>query len=376
MSEYDKKLLWAEVDLGSLRHNLKALRAELAGPSVQILAVVKADAYGHGMKKIAGALKEEGVRFFGVANVEEALDLRRVCPSGKILVLGSFHRKQAPLFIHKGVIPTVSSVEDVEVLEKALKGTPGTLAVHLKVDTGMGRLGVWHRSAESLLRRVFQSKRLQAEGLYTHFAHADEEEIFGLTRKQIALFEEVVRKARRLGLKPRYCHAANSLGLLRFKDSHFNLVRPGIALYGIHPLEERKKQTLRPLLRWKARIAFLKKMEKGRTVSYGATHRTSRETLIAVLPVGYSHGYRISFSNKAWVLVHGKRCPVVGRVTMDQTLVDVGAVPQVRRWDEATLIGKDGNDEILAEDLARIAGTIPYEILCSIHSRVPRIYRE
>ena len=177
-------------------------------------------------------------------------------------------------------------------------------------------------------------------------------------------------------MKPRYIHAANSLGILRFKDSHFNLIRPGIILYGINPgADPAWKKGLSPILELKARIAFLKEVAKEQPISYGASFITSHRTRIAVLPVGYSHGYRIGFSNKASIIVGGKRCPVVGQVTMDQTMLDLSGVPQARRWDPVTLIGQEGQTAVLVEELASLAETIPYEILCSLHSRIPRIYK-
>jgi alanine racemase len=192
----------------------------------------------------------------------------------------------------------------------------------------------------------------------------------------MALFEQIIGKIKRLGFHPRFLHAANSMGLMRFRKSHLNLVRPGILLYGIAPSEEDcVPKGIRPVLSLKTRVSFLKNVDKGRSISYGGTYETASSTRIATLPVGYSHGYRVAFSNKAFVIIGGKKCPVVGRVTMDHTLVDVGKVLSVRRWDEVTLIGKDGKVGVSAKDLAALIDTIPYEIVCSIHSRIPRIYK-
>ena len=239
----------------------------------------------------------------------------------------------------------------------------------------MGRLGVWHEEAGKLFDGMVKRKNIQIDGIYTHFANADQADK-AFTNKQIQIFKEVVLQAEKMGIRPRYFHAANSLGLLRFQNPDFNLARPGIILYGLNPLSSgRLSPDFKPVLSLKTRISFLKKVMPGRTVSYGATYRASRVTQIATLPVGYSHGYRIGFSNKGFVLVRGQRCPVIGRVTMDQTLVDVGRVPGVKRWDEVTLIGQDGKKRVDAEELALLAGTIPYEIVCSIHSRIPRVYK-
>jgi alanine racemase len=365
-------LVWAEVRLDDLAWNLKSIRASLARPGVGILAIVKADAYGHGMKAVAGELWRQGVRFFGVANIDEAAELRGFFPAASILVLGSFHKSQVAEYVRRRVIPTISSLEDARYFSRALK-KGARFPVHLKVDTGMGRLGVWHEDAAALFSALAKNDRLAVEGLYTHFSSADSDRRF--TEKQFALFERMIAADAAAGLNPRYFHAANSMGLMRFKRSHLNLVRPGIILYGINPSGERLSWKPRPALSLKARISFVKDVAKGRSISYGATHVTRRPTRVATLPVGYSHGYRVAFSNKAFVLVRGRRCPVIGRVTMDQTLIDVGAVARVARWEEVTLIGRDGRSAVSAEELATLAGTIPYEILCSVHSRIPRYYR-
>lgn len=368
-------LVWSEVNLDHLRHNLKIIRSSLRPPKAGILAIVKADAYGHGMKSVARVLADEGIHFFGVANIEEALELRKVCPTQKILVLGSFHKNQLPFFIRWKITPTVSSLEDVKHLEKALGKKKSAFPVHVKVDTGMGRLGIWHEEVDHFFKRMRKDSSVLVEGVYTHFSSADQEEV-GDTLKQMALFDKIIKRIHALGFTPKYIHAANSMGLMRFKNSQLNLVRPGIVLYGINPVGDgRLPLKLKPILSLKTRISFLKEVGKGRAISYGATYRAPRPTRIATLPVGYSHGYRVGFSNKAFVVIRGRRCPVVGRVTMDQTLVDVGGLPSVTRWDEVTLIGREGKTEVQAQDLASIIGSIPYEIVCSIHSRIPRIYK-
>ena len=368
-------LVWAEIDLDALRHNLKIIRRKLGGKHAQILAIVKADAYGHGMAEIAKALSREGVNFFGVANVDEAVALRRVLARALILVLGSFDKSQADFFFQHRITPTVSSLEDFRLLERLAEKKRKRLQVHVKIDTGMGRLGFSGRALESFFHAVSGKSAVQIEGLYTHFSRADHEDREP-TRLQLERFHGSLAKIRRLGFQPKYLHSANSVGLCRFKNSHGNLVRPGIILYGLNPAcgLEGIPRSLKPILSLKTRIAFLKEVPRGTSLSYGATYRTRGETKIAVIPVGYSHGYRVGFSNRSEVLVRGRRCPVVGRVTMDQTLVDVGAVPGVRRWDKVTLIGKDGREEISAVDLAKLLDTIPYEILCAIHPRIPRFY--
>ncbi len=365
-------LLWAEIDLAALAGNLRVIRRWMRSSSAGIIAVVKADAYGHGMAEAARTLWREGIRFFGVASIDEALALRKILPRARILTLGTFHPHQIAAYEAARITPTLSSEEDAVLLNAKLKGK-ALFPVHLKIDTGMGRLGLPYRKTEEFVLRLRSLRRLSLEGVYTHFSSADDGPP---TQRQLDLFLSCLGRIRRANFSPKYIHASNSLGLLRFKKAHFDLVRPGILLYGLNPSARHPLPSgMRPVLSWKTRISFLKEFEAGQTVSYGRTHRVSKKTLIAVLPVGYSHGYRVAFSNRSFVLVRGRRCPVVGRVTMDQTLVDVGAVKGVRRWDEAVLIGRAGKEHVSAEELAGIAGTIPYEIVCSIHPRVPRLYK-
>jgi alanine racemase len=371
-----KILTWAVIDLKRLRQNLRAIRSKLDASRTEVLAVVKADAYGHGMKRVALTLKAEGVRFFGVANVEEALDLREVCPEERILVLGGFHPSHVNDFIRHRLTPTVSSLEDAQFLEASLGAERSSFPIHVKIDTGMGRLGVWHEEVETFFSQLKKIPRLAVEGVYTHLACADSENRRP-TARQLRYFKRAVQTITRLGFRPRYFHAANSMGLMRFKNARLNLARPGIVLYGINPLRSGKLPPgFLPVLSLKTCITHLKTAEKGRTVSYGGTYQTKRKTRIATLPVGYSHGYRVGFSNKAFVILRGRKCPVIGRVTMDQTLVDVSGVPEARRWDEVTLLGEEGKLSVSAADLARLIGSIPYEIVCAVHSRIPRIYTE
>ncbi len=372
-SKNNAPLLWAQIDLAALKNNLRAVRKTLGPRPAGILAIVKADAYGHGMIPVSRALWGEGVRFFGVANIEEAVLLRKTLPKASILVLGVFHPSQIGEYILKKIIPTISSPEDAVLLHRKLGRR--RFPVHVKIDTGMGRLGLPHGQTEKFFTGLKKMPSLEVQGVYTHFSSADHESRQP-TRAQLTLFSKSLKIIRALGFSPKYTHASNSMGMLRFREARFNLVRPGIVLYGLKPSPRAKLPAgVGPVLVWKTRISFLKKFTPGQTVSYGRTHRVEKNTLIAALPVGYSHGYRIAFSNRAFVLVRGRRCPVAGRVTMDQTLVDVGRVPGVKRWDEAVLIGSQGRERISAEDLAGIAQTIPYEIVCGIHSRVPRVYR-
>ncbi len=364
---------WVEIDLGCLRHNLKQICAHTQRNASGVMAIVKADAYGHGMPVVAKTLYGEGVRFFGVANLDEAMQLNQVCPQAKILVLGSFHASQVPDYVAHGIRPTISCQEDLNIFEKNV--SRGKHPVHVKIDSGMSRLGVWHEQALNLFKGALGKKSLEIEGVYTHFSSADEKN-GAFTSLQMHRFETVLEKLGQMGIKPRFIHSANSLASTLFPDARFDFVRPGIMLYGLNPAKDHPPALkLKPVLSLKAKISFLKEVPAEIPLSYGRTYMTKHSTLIATIPMGYSHGYRVGFSNNGFVLVRGKRCPVVGRVTMDQTLVDVGDVPGVKRWDVATLIGKDGAMSVKAEELAESLGTIPYEIVCAIHSRIPRIYK-
>lgn len=365
--------VWLEVDLGNLAHNLRTLRSKLADSHTQVMAIVKDDAYGLGMIPVVRRLWSEGVRHYGVATPAEGLGLARALPGAHILLLGCFRSGQAPELIRKGIRLTVSSMDDARLIARAAQGRRSA-RVHIKIDTGMGRLGIWHEESERLFDQILRLKALRVEGLYTHLSHADDSDERP-SFEQLRRFRRSAQCAHRLGLRPQYLHAANSAGLLRFEALRLDLVRPGLILHGLDPTGRDCPDGFRPVATWKTRIAFIKPVRPGRTVGYGGTHRVTRSTRIAVLPVGYSHGYRVAFSNKASVLIGGARCRVVGRVTMDQTLVDVGRLGRVRRWQEAVLLGAQGRERISAEEMARWADTIPYEIQCEISARIPRIYK-
>jgi alanine racemase len=231
----------------------------------------------------------------------------------------------------------------------------------------MGRLGIWHEDAPSLIRKISDCKHLSIEGVYTHFANADHPEK-ARTQEQLKHFQYLLKVLKELKVSPKYVHAANSMGLARFRSAHLNLVRPGILLYGINPSGGSLPLKLKPVMALKTRVALIKEVEKGRAISYGSTYKAPARTRIAVLPIGYSHGYKVGFSNKAQVVIRGRRYPVVGRVTMDQTLVNLGPKSTVRRWDEVFILGP----QVSAAELATHINTIPYEIVCSVHSRIPR----
>lgn len=367
-------LVWADIHLDRLQHNLRLIRRMAKGSKCEILAVVKADAYGHGMEHAALTLQSAGIRFFGVATLEEALQLRRACPKTDILVLGSVNPSDAGVFIRNRITPTLSCWDDWRALE-ASAGRNASFPVHVKIDTGMGRLGVWHEQALPFFLKARQSGRLRIEGVYTHLSSTDEA-CHDFTSLQLHRFETLIEKLKLYGMLPRWVHAANSLGLVRYRSAHLNLVRPGILLYGLNPWPNAKLPLpFKPVMTLRTRISFLKEVPAGQPISYGRTFLTAQKTKIATLPIGYSHGFRVGLSNRSQVLVRGRLCPVVGRITMDQTLIDVSDAPSVRRWDEVTIFGDSQAGSLSAEELAKTLNTIPYEIVCGIHSKVLRVYK-
>ncbi|MFH0877295.1 MAG: alanine racemase [Candidatus Omnitrophota bacterium] len=363
---------WVEVDCAALAHNFRLIKKRLL-PGTKIMAAVKANAYGHGIVEVARSLVRSGADYLGVACVDEALVLRRHGIKGAILILGAFLKGDAQAIVRHEITATVADLELAKHLNQAGRRQKKKVKVHVKIDTGMGRLGIWHEEAEEFILALCGLEYLCLEGLYTHFPSADCDEAF--TRSQVMAFCAVIDQLECRGVRIPLKHTANSMAIIGFKDTHFNLVRPGLALYGLHPKEELLGRIdLRPVLSFKTKIVFLKKVPKGRSISYGRTYVTKKATTIATLPVGYGDGYNRLLSNKGKVLIKGHLCPIVGVVCMDQTMVDVGSLENIRLEDEVVLIGAQGKHAIRTEDIAKLCDTIPYEVVCWISSRVPRIY--
>lgn len=364
---------WAEIDSRAFCRNLIAV-ARFLRPSVRLIAVLKANGYGHGAIPLAKAAEHVDAPLwgFGVSSVEEGIGLRSAGLRRPILILGSlFPFESFEAALEHDLTSTVASLAAVRAVAKIASDRKRRARVHVKIDTGMGRIGVAPETAPPVLQTVLQSDSLLLEGVYTHLARADSPEE---TKKQLALFEQVLRGVRVEGPHALLRHAANSAATLSFPESHYDAVRPGLALYGVYPQDDLSPRVdLRPVMTWKTRVVFVKTVRPGTPISYGGTFRVKRPSRLATLPVGYADGYRRAFSNKARVLVKGRRCPVVGRVTMDQTVVDVTDVPRVDVGEEAVLLGCQGPDKVSAEEMARWAETIPYEILCGISGRVPRV---
>jgi alanine racemase len=368
---------WAEIDLAALERNLHHIRASLP-PHIRYVAVVKADAYGHGLQQVAGRLMHAGADLFAVANIAEAALLRELGPGWPILLLSPLLPDEDRFVGEYDVAATVSTLDEVARLEKASRSARRAISVHLKVDTGMGRLGVWHEEAPALVRRISDSKDLRLAGIFTHFASPDDDAAF--TEEQRRRFLGVLAECRLDRVPPEklFIHADNSAGIETMPGvSPFNAVRVGLLQFGVlpHPSSFLAKVQAEPVFSFHTRIGIVKRLPAGTTVSYGRTRRLSRDSTIAVLCAGYGDGIPRAVSNRASVLIKGVRCPVLGRVTMDQTIVDVSDVPGLASGDEAVIVGRQGADEISIGEFSRWAETIPWETLCSVTKRVPRVYR-
>ncbi|MDR2772802.1 MAG: alanine racemase [Elusimicrobiota bacterium] len=362
---------WIEIDKKALGSNIKTVK-NLLPKGTGIIFVVKANAYGHGAVDIAKAAEQNGIKHFAVISVDEGLELRKAGIAGNILILGSaFPYENLKTACQNDLIPSLSSLSDIKAFQKLASSLHKTLSFHLAVDTGMGRLGLFSADFPTLINSIAQAKNIKMAGLYSHFASAGQDKTF--TKQQLERFETLIDYAKQK-ISGFDIHMANSSALLTLKASCFDFVRSGICLYGINPLKNSLKvAALKPVLSWKTKIVFIKSVQKGQPISYGSTFITKKPSTIAVLPIGYSDGYSTSFSNKAQVLIKGELCPVVGRVTMNLTMIDISKVSSAKLGDEAVLIGRQGKKSVLSTDLAKIEGTIPYEILCSISSKIKRI---
>lgn len=366
---------WAEIDLGALERNLKRIRQELPA-HIKYVAVVKADAYGHGLHQTVARLMHSGADYFAVANITEAAAVRELGPGWPILVLGPLLPEEDRHVVTYDLIPAISSAAEVERLEAVAAAAGRTIQVHLKVDTGMGRAGVWHTEAPTLLARLRTSRYIALAGVFTHFSSADSDPAF--TEQQRKIFLGVLAHCAVADPSRLLIHADNSAGLESFStDSPFNAVRVGLLQFGILPYENSLLARVHPepVFSFHTRVGLVKTVPAGTGISYGRTHVVARETRIAVLTAGYGDGIPRSSSNRASVLIRGQRCPVLGRVTMDQTIVDISAVSGVEAGDQATLVGRQGAGQISVAEFSHWGDTIPWETLTSVTKRVARIYR-
>ncbi len=363
---------WVEVDLGKLERNLKAVQAAMR-PETALIFVVKANAYGHGMAPVARRAAKAGVKWFAVAYLHEALALREAVAEADILVIGAVEPGDAPVLAEQRITPIVVDEPHGVALAAAAHAAGKTLAVHLKIDTGMGRLGVPWEEAAAVYERLSRKPGLDIRGLCTHFASVEVRRP-SLAPTQMERFQQVEQALARRGAKKLFRHVSSSRGLLNRRDWDFEGVRPGIIVYGYGARREDLRLRTEPILQWKTGVMQVKKVPAGTTVGYVSTYTTPAPTTLATLAVGYADGYHRALSNKGFVLVGGCRCPVLGRVSMNWITVDLGPDSAVRAGDEAVLIGEQGGESVWADDLARLAMTIPYEILTSIHPSAERKY--
>lgn len=377
--------IYAEVSLNAFRHNLSEVR-RLVGPDTRIMAVVKADAYGHGADVLALEAEKCGAAFLAVARMNEAVSIRAAGVSIPMVLFGKCEPESAARCAELGIRPTINNSAGADAFSMAAEAAGIKLKVHVKVDTGMGRLGFLCDSIQGgnsrgglcdEIVRIAGLPGIEVEGIYSHFASSDAYDKTD-AMKQFSRFKEIRDElVSRLDVKPLF-HIANSAAIMEMPESHMDMVRPGIILYGIYPSREVDwgRVSLMPVLSFRSEIIHLKRVGEGFCVSYGSTFVTARETVIATVPVGYADGYNRLLSSRGFMLVRGMRAPVLGRVCMDLTMIDVTDIPGVSLHDQVILIGSQGNEAISADDIADMTGTIGYEVLTSISARVPRIYTE
>lgn len=357
---------WVEINLNSVRKNFETVR-NITGNDTSVMAVVKADAYGHGAVEVSRVLSDSGVEMFGVATVEEAMELRDNGISEPVIILGGIQPEEAESVIASDLVPAVYDISTLEIMERAAVKIGKRGHYHIKIDTGMSRLGFLGEQIEELIENVQRYKNIVPEGVFTHFASADDTDC-SYTRHQIELFDKVVQKFKRTGINPKYIHMANSAAIQKYRETISNLVRPGIMIYGACSYNN---TFLEPAMSVKSKIIQLKELPPGIPVSYGGSFRTSRKSRIAVIPVGYADGYLRNLSNRAYVSLKGRKVPVVGTVCMDFTIIDVTDVNNTTVGDEVVLFG---NGEISIEQVACWGDTIPYEIMTIVGKRVRKVF--
>lgn len=373
------KRTWAEISLDALDHNYRVLRAHVPA-SARFLGVMKADAYGHGAVPVAMELERVGADYFAVSNLEEAIQLRRGGVSRPILILGYTPPEYADVLCREKLRQEVNCLEYARQLSSLLAGSGQTLRIHLKLDTGMSRLGFFAYDRPETLPELLETAKLpglEVEGAFAHFCVADslDTEDVAYTRLQYARFTAMLEQMAAHGLKPAICHHANSGASILYPEYAMDMIRPGIATYGLSPSDELEgRLALEPAMSLRTTIAQIRTVPAGTTISYGRTYRTPSERRIAVLTIGYADGLPRRLSGQLELLLHGRRIPVVGRICMDMCMADVTDVPEAQVGDTVTVFGRDGDEVISVTELARKLGTISYEIICGVSKRVPRLY--
>jgi alanine racemase len=366
--------VWLEIDLDAVTHNIKTIR-KIAGKNSEIMAVVKANAYGHDAIEISRVALESGTTWLGVGALEEGIILRKAGIKAPILVLGLTPEDGVDSLLFYDLVPTVCDLQIVKALSQAAVKYKKNAKVHIKIDTGMRRLGIKSEEALDFIKRIKKMNNIEVEGLYTHFAAADEEDK-SYTKLQFAQYKRVVNELEKEGLRVPLKHAANSAAILDLPYTHLDIVRPGITIYGLFPLPFAKRTIeLKPVAKFKTKIIFIKEVGGGESIGYGRAYTTIKETTVATLLVGYADGYPRLLSSRGEVLVRGRRAPIVGRICMDLCMIDVTDIPGVQVGDEVVLWGRQKGENISVEEIAEKTGTINYEIICMVDKpRVSKIF--
>ncbi|HBF38076.1 MAG TPA: alanine racemase [Firmicutes bacterium] len=377
MNRYHEQIrpAWIEINLAAIRHNLQEIR-RLVGPAVDILAVVKAEAYGHGAVPVARTAIASGASWLGVAMPEEGIALRKAGIETPILIFGPIQPDQVGPVVEYGLTVALCNWESAMAMSRQAVQTGKPALAHIKVDTGMGRVGIKPEQAVDFMGKVKELPGIHATGIFSHMATADEKDK-NYAKSQIQVFISVIEALKKRDLLPPKVHLANSAGIMELPESYFNMVRPGIILYGLYPSNEvdRNKALLEPALTLKARITFVKRVPTGSGISYGQRYHTQKESTIATIPIGYADGWSRMLTNKAEAIIKGKKYPIVGSICMDQCMIDLGD-DTAEIGDEVVLIGKSGTEIISADFLAEKLGTINYEVTCMLSNRLPRIYQD
>ncbi len=368
---------WVEIDLDAVAHNVRMIRRRV-GKGVGVIGVVKSDAYGHGASRVGLLLQSLGVEMLAVATVEEGIVLRDRGIKVPILVLGCIFPEEVGTLLKHSLTPNLCERDTAKELSRHARELGKVAKVHVKIDTGLGSLGVHHREAAGFLREVADAGNLFIEGIFTHFSSSSEMDDTH-TREQLRVFKEIIRETESMGIRIPIRHTANSGAILRIPEASFNAVRPGILLYGLYQsLKDSNERGLsigvRPAMSLKSSIGFIKNISTGETVSYGQTFKAGRPTRVGILPLGYDNGYSRALSNRSEVVIRGRRVPVIGRVRMNHIQVDVTDIPGAKVGDSVVLFGGHGNARVSAEEVAGLIETVPYEVVCAAGRSNPRIY--
>ena len=367
--------VYARIDLDALKHNVEEIK-NCKADDAQLMGVVKADAYGHGADVVAHELESLGFDWFAVATVDEGIALRHSGIQKPILVLGYCHEYQYPEMIEWEITPTIYSYEMAFALDQAAQAAGRVVDIHIKIDTGMSRIGfLAEEESVQIIKKIYAMKHLHIQGMFTHFACADTADK-NHAEHQTEKFRWMIQRMEEENIPIDIFHCSNSAAIMEMPAEHMNMVRAGIVLYGLYPSDEvdKTKLDLNPVMSLHSHVVHLKEVPAGVTVGYGATYTTTGKTRIATIPVGYADGYPRSLSNRASVLICGKRAPIIGRVCMDQLMVDVTDIPEVSMGDEVTLSGRDGEEVLTVEEISEMANSFNYEFVCAVSLRVPRVY--